>query len=508
VVHRAILSVHDKEGIVEFAQGLVSLNIEIISTGGTYALLEKNNIPVKKVEDVTEFPEILNGRVKTLHPSIAGAILTDKNNPEHLSELEKHNIETIDLVVVSLYPFKETAAKGEEEAKVIEEIDIGGVTLIRSAAKNYKSVNVLVSKNQYNDYLNELGKSANNISVDYSKKLAAKAFDVIAEYDKDIRNYFNDESGNETIDKKIDLRNSESLRYGENPHQQAVLYKEDFDAIYDVLHGKELSYNNLLDTNFAFEFISEFKNEAPTCVIVKHGNPCGVAVGETLVDSYKKAFATDTVSPFGGIIIFNKKLDLETAEEVDKIFSEIILAPEFDEKALELLQKKKNRRIIKFNFSDSHNFELKKIAGGFLYQERDKVTVTKNTLKIVTEKTLDDNYIDDVLFANKVAKYTKSNAIVFVKNKRTLGIGAGQPSRLDSTRIAVTKANEFGHNLEGSVAASDAFFPFADGLLELAKAGAKVVVQPGGSVRDDEVIKSANENNLAMVFTGIRHFKH
>jgi len=507
LVHRAILSVHDKEGIVEFAQGLHSLGVEIISTGGTYALLEKNNIPVKKVEEVTEFPEILNGRVKTLHPSIAGAILTDKDNPEHLAELEKHKIETIDLVVVSLYPFKETVASNADEAKVIEEIDIGGVTLIRSAAKNYKSVNVLVSKNQYKDYLNELKSTSNNVSADYSRNLAAKAFDVIAEYDNDIRNYFNQESANEP-DKNIELRNSESLRYGENPHQAAVLYKDDFDAIYDVLHGKELSYNNLLDTNFAYEFISEFKDEAPACVIVKHGNPCGVAIGETLLDSYKKAFATDTVSPFGGIIIFNKKLDIETAEEVDKIFSEIILAPEFDQKALELLQKKKNRRIIRFNFSDSHNFELKKIAGGYLYQERDKVTVTKNTLKIVTEKLLDENYIDDVLFANKVAKYTKSNAIVFVKNKRTLGIGAGQPSRLDSTKIAVLKAIEFGHNLEGSIAASDAFFPFADGLLELAKAGAKVIVQPGGSVRDDEVIKAADDNNLAMVFTGIRHFKH
>lgn len=503
VIKRAILSVYDKTGIVELARALNEKGIEIISTGGTYSLLQKENIPVKSVADVTEFPEILNGRVKTLHPSIAGAILTDKHNPEHLAELAKHNIEPIDLVVVNLYPFKETVEKGSDEAAIIEEIDIGGVTLIREAAKNFRSVNVLVSIGQYKDYLNEFNSTSNNISADYSKKLAAKAFDIIAEYDTEIRNYFN-----ESDSQSIVLKNSESLRYGENPHQQAVLYKDDFDAIYDVLHGKELSYNNLLDTNFAFEFISEFKDEVAACIIVKHGNPCGVAIGDTLLDAYKKAFATDTVSPFGGIIIFNKKLDLETAEEVDKIFSEIILAPDFDEKALELLQKKKNRRIIKFNFSDSHNFELKKIAGGYLYQERDKVTVTKNTLKIVTEKPLDANYIDDVLFANKVAKYTKSNAIVFAKNKRTLGIGAGQPSRLDSTKIAVSKANEFGHNLEGSIAASDAFFPFADGLLELAKAGAKIIVQPGGSVRDDEVIKAANENNIAMVFTGIRHFKH
>lgn len=503
LVKRAILSVHDKEGIAAFARLLNEKGIEIISTGGTYSLLQRENIPVTKVEDVTGFPEILNGRVKTLHPAIAGAILADRTNVKHNDELKKHNIAPIDLVVVSLYPFRETVAKGAEESEIIEEIDIGGVTLIREAAKNYKSVNVLVSKNQYNDYLKELDSTSNNVSVEFSKNLAAKAFEVIAEYDKDIRDYFNE---GET--QAVTLKNPYELRYGENPHQSAVLFKDGFDEIYEVLHGKELSYNNLLDTNFAYEFISEFKDEAPACVIVKHGNPCGAAVGNSSLDAYKKAFATDTVSPFGGIIIFNKKLDLETAQEVDKIFSEIILAPEFDDNTLELLMKKKNRRLIKFTFSDVHNFELKKIAGGYLYQGRDKVSVTKNTLKIVTGKTLDVNYIEDVLFAEKVAKFTKSNAIVFVKNKRTLGIGAGQPSRLDSTRIAAAKAKEFGHNLEGSVAASDAFFPFADGLLELTNAGASIVVQPGGSVRDEEVIKAANENNIVMVFTGIRHFKH
>lgn len=507
VIKRAILSVYDKAGIVDFARVLNEKGIEIISTGGTYSLLKKEGIPVTSVAEVTEFPEILNGRVKTLHPSIAGAILTDKNNPEHLAELKKHNIEPIDLVVVNLYPFKETVAKGSSEDEIIEEIDIGGVTLIREAAKNFKSVNVLVSQNQYNDYLNELNSTSNNVSAEYSKKLAAKAFDVIAEYDTEIRNYFNGEDSKQ-IDKKIELRNSVPLRYGENPHQEAVLYKDDFDVIFKVLHGKELSYNNLLDTNFAYEFICEFENENPACIIVKHGNPSGVAIGDSLLDAYKKAFATDTVSPFGGIIIFNKKLDLETAEEVDKLFSEIVLAPEFDEAALNLLQKKKNRRLIQFNFSNSHTHELKKIAGGYLYQGRDNVTVTKDNLKSVTEKQLDDKDIEDVIFANKVVKYTKSNAVVFIKNKRTLGIGAGQPSRIDSTKIAVSKAKEFNNNLEGSIAASDAFFPFADGLLELAKAGAKTIVQPGGSVRDDEVIKAANENNITMVFTGIRHFKH
>jgi phosphoribosylaminoimidazolecarboxamide formyltransferase/IMP cyclohydrolase len=503
VVKRAILSVYDKTGIVELARALNEKGIEIISTGGTYLLLEKENIPVKSVAEVTEFPEILNGRVKTLHPSIAGAILTDKNNPEHLAELKQHNIEPIDLVVVNLYPFKETVAKGSSEAEIIEEIDIGGVTLIREAAKNFKSVNVLVSIEQYKDYLNELNSTSNNISSDYSKDLAAKAFNVIAEYDTEIRNYFNGEDS-----KNINLKNSVPLRYGENPHQEAVLYKDDFDVIFKVLHGKELSYNNLLDTNFAYEFICEFENEGPACIIVKHGNPSGVAIGDSLLDAYKKAFATDTVSPFGGIIIFNKKLDLETAEEVDKLFSEIVLAPEFDEKALELLQKKKNRRLIQFNFFNSHTHELKKIAGGYLYQGRDNVTVTKENLKTVTGKQLDEKDIEDVIFANKVVKYTKSNAVVFIKDKRTLGIGAGQPSRIDSTKIAISKAKEFNNNLEGSIAASDAFFPFADGLLELAKAGAKTIVQPGGSVRDNEVIKAANENNITMVFTGIRHFKH
>ncbi len=509
VIKRAILSVYDKEGIVDFARALNEKGIEIISTGGTYALLQNENIPIKSVAEVTEFPEILNGRVKTLHPSIAGAILIDKSNPEHLAELKKHNIKPIDLVVVNLYPFKETVAKGSDEAKIIEEIDIGGVTLIREAAKNFKCVNVLVSQSQYKDYLSELNSTSNNISSDYSKKLAAKAFDIIAEYDTEIRNYFNgDSSDKKDVHKDIELRNSVPLRYGENPHQEAFLYKDDFDVIFKVLHGKELSYNNLLDTNFAYEFICEFKNEGPACIIVKHGNPSGVAIGDSLLDAYKKTFATDTVSPFGGIIIFNKKLDFETAEEVDKLFSEIVLAPEFDEKALELLLKKKNRRLIQFNFSNSHNYELKKIAGGYLYQTRDNVTVTKENLKVVTEKQLDANDIEDVIFANKVVKYTKSNAVDFIKNKRTLGIGAGQPTRIDSTKSAVSKAKEFNNNLVGSIAASDAFFPFADGLLELAKAGAKIIVQPGGSVRDDEVIKAANENNITMIFTGIRHFKH
>lgn len=505
VIKRAILSVYDKTGIVELARALNEKGIEIISTGGTYSLLKKEGIPVISVAEVTEFPEILNGRVKTLHPSIAGAILTDKSNPEHVAELKKHNIEPIDLVVVNLYPFKETVAKGSSEAEIIEEIDIGGVTLIREAAKNFKSVNVLVSQTQYEDYLSELNSTSNNISAEYSKKLAANAFDVIAEYDIEIRNYFN---GSSSDNKIVELKNSVPLRYGENPHQEAVLYKDDFDVIFKVLHGKELSYNNLLDTNFAYEFICEFENEGPACIIVKHGNPSGVAIGDSLLDAYKKAFATDTVSPFGGIIIFNKKLNLETAEEVDKLFSEIVLAPDFDEAALNLLQKKKNRRLIQFNFSNSHTHELKKIAGGYLYQGRDNVTVTKENLKTVTERKLDEKDIQDVIFANKVVKYTKSNAVVFIKDKRTLGIGAGQPSRIDSTKIAVSKAKEFNNNLEGSIAASDAFFPFADGLLELAKAGAKTIVQPGGSVRDDEVIKAANENNITMVFTGIRHFKH
>lgn len=512
MISKALLSVYDKTGIVAFASGLSKLNYEIISTGGTYKLLKENGINVISVEEVTGFPEILNGRVKTLHPYIFAGILADTENPQHVKELQDKNIFPFNLVAVNLYPFSQTVSKPNAKLEdAIEQIDIGGVTLIRAAAKNFKCMNVLTNPEQYENFLQTLNQNDGKISEEYSMKLAEEAFALTSRYDNTIREYFISlNSKEEELQVKFsgfEFYKKQNLRYGENPHQKAVLLKENFDDIFKVLHGKELSFNNLLDTDAAYNLISEFKSEHPACAIIKHGNPCGAAVSECLQEAYLKAFSTDTVSPFGGIIIFNKKLDFKTSIDIDKLFSEIILAPDFDEEALELLKKKKNRRLIKFSFTND-NFEFRKITGGILYQEKDKIELSKDNLNFVTKKKAIDTEISDMLFAFKIAKHTKSNAVVFAKEMKTLAIGGGQPSRIDSTKIAVSKSKNFNIDLKGSAAASDAFFPFADGLIEIADAGAKCVIQPGGSVRDDEVIKAADEMNIAMAFTGIRHFKH
>jgi len=512
LIKRALISVYNKNGIVNFAKELEKLFIEIISTGGTYKLLKENNIKVKSVEEITGFPEVLNGRVKTLHPNIFAGILADRDNPEHIKELEKFNVKTIDLVVVNLYPFEETILKENiTVAEAIEQIDIGGVSLIRASAKNYKDVNVIVEINQYKEFIELLHSTNNNIPYEFSQELAVKAFTSTSNYDNEIQKYFSNTKTSESkiLPKFPDINNSntETLRYGENPHQSAILIKENFDEIYKVLHGKELSYNNLLDMDAAYNLIAEFENEKPTCAIIKHGNPCGVAVSDELSSAYQKAFSTDTISPFGGIIIINKKIDFKTSSDIDKLFSEIIMAPDFDEDALEFLKKKKNRRLVKFNFSKEKT-DYRKITGGVLYQDKNNYDVSDEELKIVTKRKPSENEIKDLLFAFKIAKHVKSNAIVFAKDNRTLAIGGGQPSRIDSTKIAISKAKNFGQSLKGSAAASDAFFPFEDGLIEIANAGATSVIQPGGSVKDEEVILAADENNLAMVLTGIRHFKH
>lgn len=523
MVKRAIISVYDKDGIVEFAKALEQMGIDIVSTGGTHKLLVDNGIAAISVEDVTHFPEIMDGRVKTLNPAIFGGILADRDKPAHMQQAEREKIFPIDLVVCSLYPFEETIEKeGVTEAEAIEQIDIGGVTLIRAAAKNFKHVNVITSKDQYEEYLNELRRTDNKVSVDYSKKLAYEAFETVTDYDDAIADYFYGICGEEENDNEIEhsevfnddvnevileLEDKRGLRYGENPHQRAVLFRDNFDDIFEILHGKELSYNNILDIDAAYNFMYEFKDDNPACIIIKHGNPSGVALGSTNKEAYEKAFATDTKSPFGGIIIFNKKLDKAAAEEVDKIFTEIILAPDYDDDALEFLKAKKNRRLLRFEW-DRDDFEVRKVAGGILYQEKDGKAVTKEELKTVTDKKPSNEEIDDMLFAFKVVKHTKSNAVVFVKNNQTLAIGCGQPSRIDSTNIAIMKSKEFGHDLSGSIAASDAFFPFPDGLIALADAGASAVIQPGGSVKDEDVIAAANEKGISMVFTGIRHFKH
>lgn len=512
MIKRALLSVYDKTGIVDLARELVKSDIEIISTGGTYKLLNENNIAVKSVEEVTGFPEVLNGRVKTLHPNIFAGILADRENKSHLAELKKLNITPVDLVVVNLYPFENTVSKKDVSMQeAIEQIDIGGVTLIRASAKNFKDVITLTDPNQYEEFIETLTSTKNNITVSYSQTLALTAFKNTSHYDKTIQKYFAKLSAVERNLKpdfsQLDHNETHALRYGENPHQRAILLKENFNDIFEVLHGKELSYNNLLDIDAAYNLICEFENEGPACAIIKHGNPSGVAVSGDLSSAYGKAFETDTLSPFGGIIIINKKIDFKTSIDIDKLFSEIILAPDFEDEALELLKKKKNRRLVKFRFSKD-DFEYRKITGGVLYQDKNNYEVKKDDLKFVTKRKASDDEIEDMLFAFKVVKHTKSNAIVFVKDKRTLAIGGGQPSRIDSTKIAITKAKEFNQDLKNSVAASDAFFPFADGLIEIARAGAIAVIQPGGSVKDDEVIKAADEFGITMALTGIRHFKH
>lgn len=509
MIKRALISVYDKTGIEEFAGNLVNLGFEIISTGGTFSLLSEKKIKVTSVEEITGFPELLNGRVKTLHPNIFAGILCDRTDKIHLDELAKKKIKPIDIVAVNLYPFEKTTARaGITIEEAIEQIDIGGVSLLRAAAKNFKDVFVISEPAQYKDFIEKLN-SGNEITYDYSLELALKAFGTTSRYDNLIQNYFKKIISKKENNGKKYFSGLEamSLRYGENPHQKAVLYKENFDELFEVLHGKDLSYNNLLDIDSAYSLISEFKDGNPACAIIKHGNPSGAAVSEDLETAYSKAFGTDTLSPFGGIIIFNKKLDFKTSLDIDKLFSEIILAPDFDDDALGLLKKKKNRRLIKFKFAEE-DFEFRKITGGILFQERNNFEVSKEDLKIVTNRKASAGEIEDMLFAFKIVKHTKSNAIVFVRNKRTIAIGGGQPSRIDSTKIAISKAREFGNDLSGSVAASDAFFPFPDGLIEIAKAGASCVIQPGGSVKDEDVIKAADEFDLVMAFTNIRHFKH
>lgn len=503
---RALISVYDKTGIVDFAGELVKRGFEIVSTSGTAKLLTENGIKIKTVEEITKAPEVLGGRVKTLQHLIFAGILADKTNPEHLKEVNKHNFELFDLVCVSLYPFKETIANPEcPVSEAIEQIDIGGVSLIRAAAKNYNSVSVIVHPLQYKIFLNAVdGKK------DINQLLAADAFEYIASYDISIANYFRKISGQRSGIFDIYYTDYEELRYGENPHQRAALYSigdNGFNRIFEKLHGKELSYINILDIDAAFNLINEF--EEPASAILKHTNPCGVACGENIKDAYMKAFSTDTVSPFGGIVIFNRQIDMETAVEADKIFTEIIIAPGYPEDVLDFLFKKKNRRVIKYNkpgYVSTH--ELKTVTGGLLAQSSDSVVVNSEDLKTVTERNPTDEEMKNMLFAMKVCKHTKSNAVVYAKNSQTYGIGGGQPSRVDSSMLAVEKAKRFGFDLTGCSVASDAFFPFPDGVIEAAKAGAKAVIQPGGSVKDEEVIKAANENGLAMVFTGIRHFKH
>jgi phosphoribosylaminoimidazolecarboxamide formyltransferase/IMP cyclohydrolase len=513
-IKKALISVSDKSNVLELAKSLSSYDIEILSTGGTAKLLRENKINVTEVSDYTKFPEMLDGRVKTLHPKIHGGILGRRDNPEHNETMKNHEIDPIDLVVVNLYPFEETISQeGCTLELAIENIDIGGPAMIRSAAKNYQHVAVLTNPKDYKSFTDEINKNQGSISLDLSFSLAKKAFEKTSAYDSAINNYLSSDSQNQfpdqltkTISKVMDLR------YGENPHQEAAFYKDSSEDVgslssFDQIQGKELSFNNLNDSDTAWECVKKFSQ--PTCVIVKHANPCGVASTGSLKESYEAAFKTDPTSAFGGIIAFNKSLDQETASLIINQFAEVIIAADFTEGALKIFRNKPNVRLLKIKIENNNTeFDFKKIGGGWLIQTPDIHTLDINDCNVVTDLKPTDEQLDDMKFAWVVSQYVKSNAIVFCKNKQTLGIGAGQMSRVDSTKIASLKADNANIDLAQSVVASDAFFPFRDGIDVIASHGAKCIIQPGGSIKDEEVIDAANEHGIVMLFTNIRHFKH
>jgi phosphoribosylaminoimidazolecarboxamide formyltransferase / IMP cyclohydrolase len=501
----ALISVSDKSKVVEFALGLVKNGYEIIATGNTAKQLSENKISVTEISSITGFPEIFDGRVKTIHPKIFGGILFRRDNEHDIKQALENSIEAIDIVCVNLYPFVKTASNPNSTlGDIIENIDIGGPSLVRASAKNYKFVSILTNPDQYDSFLNEL--NSGSISEETRKKLAVDAYSHTANYDTNIANYLENKFALEPTHIRINEKINQSLRYGENPHQSAGIFGN-FKDYFEVFHGKEISYNNILDLVAAVELCEDLGDTA--CTIIKHNNPAGAAIGKNPFEAYIRALKCDPVSSFGGIVAFNKPVDIETATELNKIFLEIVCAPSFSDGALEILKKKKDRRLVlqkKNILGEGKTF--RSIPGGVLAQDSDSISLNENELKIVTDKQPSKDELEDLKFAWKIAKHTKSNAIVYVKDKATLGVGAGQMSRIDSAKIAVMKAKEHGLDLNGSVAASDAFFPFADGLLEIIKCGAVSVIQPGGSVRDQEVIDAANQNNISMVFTGIRHFKH
>jgi phosphoribosylaminoimidazolecarboxamide formyltransferase / IMP cyclohydrolase len=526
VIKRALISVSDKTGVLELAQALAKLNIEILSTGGTAKLLRDNQIAVIEVGDYTGFPEMLDGRVKTLHPKVHGGLLGRRDSPEHVATMQVHDIPNIDLLVVNLYPFEATVAKPNctlEDA--IENIDIGGPAMVRSAAKNWQHVAVLTDANQYVAFLTELQTNKGEASRASLFKLSVAAFNRISNYDAAISDYlssFNDDGSRKTFPDQTNGRfvKLQDLRYGENPHQDAAFYRDLHPApgslvTAEQLQGKELSYNNIADADAAWETVKSFNSTA--CVIVKHANPCGVALGKGALEAYSKAFQTDPSSAFGGIIAFNSTVDLSVAEAVSKQFMEVLIAPDFTADALNLLKAKANVRVLKIAlpkggttpWEQGRNAQdIKRVGSGILIQTADNHEIAESDLKIISTKKPTPAQMADMLFAWNVAKYVKSNAIVFCGNGMTLGVGAGQMSRIDSTKIAIIKAQNAGLSLQNSVVASDAFFPFRDGIDALAAAGAACVIHPGGSMRDEEVINAANEHGLVMVVTGIRHFRH
>lgn len=501
----ALISVSDKTNLEKLAYGLAQNNYQLIATGNTANKIKDSGIDVTEISELTGFPEIFDGRVKTLHPKIFGGILFRRDIESDQKEANVNSIIPIDIVCVNLYPFIDVIKdKDIDITTAIDNIDIGGPSLIRASAKNYKFVSVLTSPEQYDEFLAEL--SQGEISDQTRKKLSVAAFSHTAEYDTYIANYLEDKFELVKKNLRINMPLIKSLRYGENPHQEADIYG-DFLDYFQILHGKELSYNNIFDLISAAELIEDLGDNS--CVIIKHSNPAGAAIGKDVFDAYEKALKCDPVSAFGGIVSFSNVVDKTLAEKLNEIFLEVIVAPDYTDEALAVLEKKKNRRLLKqLKPVSNEKYYIKSIPGGLIRQDIDGIDLAEEKISVVTNKKPGDKELEDLYFAWKIAKHTKSNAIVFARDKATLGVGAGQMSRLDSARIAFMKAKEHGLDLNGSVAASDAFFPFADGLLEIINCGAASVIQPGGSVRDEEVIAAANEHNVSMVFTGIRHFKH
>lgn len=515
-IQRALLSVSDKSGLASFAQTLAAAGIELISTGGTARTLRDAGLTVKDITELTGFPEMLDGRVKTLHPKVHGGLLYIRGNPTHEATVRAHDIQPIDLVVVNLYPFEQTVARPNVSLHdAIENIDIGGPSMLRSAAKNHESVTVVVDPADYAAVAEQI-KTSGDTTLELRRKLAAKVFARTAAYDTAIGTHldkvFSVQSSVFSLPPTLTLSAplAQPLRYGENPHQAAALYGR-FHEYFQQLHGKELSYNNILDLTAAASLIAEFADDPPTLAILKHTNPCGIGQGANLREAWEKAFATDRQAPFGGIITVNRTLDAACAEAIAEIFSEVIVAPDFSAEALGTLQRKKNLRLLKVLKlpTGTQALEVRSVgADSFLMQERDVKITTRADLKIVTRRQPTEDELRAMLFGWRVVKHVKSNAIVYVASDRTLGIGAGQMSRVDASRIAVWKASEAGLSLQGSAVCSDAFFPFPDGLIAAAEAGATAAIQPGGSVRDTEVIAAADERGVTMAFTGVRHFRH
>jgi phosphoribosylaminoimidazolecarboxamide formyltransferase/IMP cyclohydrolase len=506
-IQRALISVSDKTGLVAFAKELSAMGVEIISTGGTARLLQKENVPVIEISQYTGFPEMMDGRVKTLHPKVHGGLLHLRDNAEHVAQAKEHGIKPIDLVVVNLYPFEATVAKaGVTLEEAIEQIDIGGPSMLRSAAKNYRSVTVVVDPCDYADVIDAMKENEGGTTLQLRERLGIKVFVTTSKYDGAIANFLNKEKecpSSFSISEPL----VSQLRYGENPHQSGALYGR-WDEYFEKLHGKELSYNNILDITAAAELIEEFSE--PTVAILKHTNPCGVGSDSDLREAWDKAFATDKQAPFGGIIICNRPLTEPLARAISEIFSEVIIAPEFDADARALLQKKKNLRLMRKlgPVQTKDDLLIRSVVGGVLVQSRDSSPETDIASKVVTARKPTADELAAMMFAWKVVKHVKSNAIVYAAKDRTLGIGAGQMSRVDSSRIAIWKAKDAGLPLKGSAVGSDAFFPFPDGLVAAAEAGATCAIQPGGSVKDPEVIAAANERKMAMICTGVRHFRH